>query len=205
MTSQMTVWPFGDLTPMKYGVILADPPWKYIMRSESGYEKSPESHYPTMTERELMDLPVSHLAGPNSLLVMWSTWPHLGQAMDLLEHWGFTYVTGGSWTKRGARGGVMVGTGYWLRSSCEPFIVGKIGSPSPGSRSVTNLIEAEEIPDRIESIRREHSRKPAEMREMIEELAPRAFCCELFAREPWAGHDVWGNETTKFQAEGCNE
>ena len=27
-------WPFSPLTPMKYGVIYADPPWAYEMRSE---------------------------------------------------------------------------------------------------------------------------------------------------------------------------
>ena len=34
---------------------------------------------------------------------------------------------------------------------------------------------------------------------MIERLLPRAYACELFAREPWPGNDVWGNETTKFE------
>lgn len=26
-------------------------------------------------------------------------------------------------------------------------------------------------------------------------------CCDLFAREPWPGHDVWGKETEKFGGE----
>ena len=37
-------WPFDPLTPMKYGAILADPPWAYAMRSDKGYDKSPEAH-----------------------------------------------------------------------------------------------------------------------------------------------------------------
>ncbi|ETD85766.1 MT-A70 family methyltransferase [Rhodobacter capsulatus] len=195
------IWPFETLTPMKYGAILCDPPWAYVMRSEKGHAKSPEAHYGTMSPEELAALPVGQLAGPDCLIFMWSTWPHLKIAQHLLEDWGFAYITGGSWNKRGRSGKAMVGTGYFLRSSCEPYLVGKIGRPSPGSRSVTNLIDAAEIPDTIEALRREHSRKPAEMREMIERLLPRAYCCELFAREPWPGHDVWGNETTKF-AEG---
>ncbi|PTM78380.1 MT-A70 family methyltransferase [Cereibacter johrii] len=113
------------------------------------------------------------------------------------------YVTGGSWNKRTSGGKTAFGTGYILRSASEPFLVGKIGSPQIASRSCRNLIDADEIlddeiPDTIEAIRREHSRKPLEMREMVEALLPRAFACELFAREPWAGHDVWDNETDRF-------
>ena len=64
-----------------------------------------------------------------------------------------------------------------------------------------NLILApEDISDSIESVRREHSRKPAEMRQMIEALVPHAPRCELFGREPWAGAEVWGNQTDLFEA-----
>lgn len=192
-------WPFDPLTPMKYGAILADPPWAYAMRSDKGYDKSPEAHYATMPEAELAALPVSHLAGPDCLLFLWSTWPHLPQALRLMQAWGFSYITGGSWTKRTAGGKPAFGTGYVLRSATEPFLVGRIGAPQTASRSIRNVIEAQEIPDGIESLRREHSRKPVEMRAMIEALLPRAHCCELFAREPWAGHDVWGNQTARFE------
>jgi N6-adenosine-specific RNA methylase IME4 len=192
-------WPFDPLTPMKYGAILADPPWAYAMRSDKGYEKSPEAHYSTMPLDEIKALPVHQLAGPECLLFMWSTWPHLSQALQVLEAWGFIYITGGSWTKRTPTGKAAFGTGYVLRSSTEPFLVGKLGKPQITSRSERNLIEAAEIPNGIESLRREHSRKPPEMRAIIERLLPRAHCAELFAREPWPGHDVWGNQVEKFE------
>lgn len=198
-------WPFESLTPMKYGAILADPPWKYVMRSENGHEKSPEAHYETMRFEDMQALPVSHLAGPDCYMFMWSTWPHLKIAQDLMEDWGFTYVTGGSWTKRTVKWNVSFGTGYVLRSSTEPFLVGRIGKPQIASRSERNLILApnevldpNDIPDGIESLRQEHSRKPIQMREMIGRLLPSAYCCELFAREAWGNHDVWGNEVGKF-------
>lgn len=192
-------WPFGDLTPMKYGRIIADPPWKYIMRSAAGYEKSPEAHYETMDLAGIKALPVSHLAGPDCYLFMWSTWPHLPQALQVMRAWGFCYVTGGSWHKVTKTGKSCFGNGYVLRSSTEPYLVGKIGAPQISSRSVRNIILApEEIPDGIESIRREHSRKPPEMREVTDLLLPRQHAAELFAREAWPGHDVWGNESGKF-------
>lgn len=204
MTSKSD-WPFEGLTPFKYGAILVDFPWAYAMRSEKGHEKSPEAHYETMPVSELRKLPVSHLAGKDCLLFMWSTWPHLKQAQDLMEDLGFTYITGGAWLKRTVNWNVAFGTGYVLRSSTEPYLVGRIGSPKITSRSERNVILAPDemmdpvdIPDSIEAIRREHSRKPVQMREMIERLLPNAFCCELFAREHWEGHDVWGNEVGKF-------
>lgn len=193
-------WAFGHLTPMKYGVILADPPWRYVMRSEAGLGKSPEAQYDTLPIDQIAALPVSHLAGPDCLLFMWSTWPHLTEALRVMDSWGFRYVTGGSWTKRTKNWAVNMGTGYVLRSATEPFLVGKIGNPQIRSRSQRNLILApEEIPDLIEGIRREHSRKPPEMREMIDRLLPDVWGAELFAREPWEGREVWGKESGKFK------
>ena len=182
-------WPFGDLRPLSYGAILADPPWAYTMRSAKGHAKSPESHYQTMSEAEICALPVGHLAGRHCLLALWSTWPHLPKALRVMTAWGFTYKTGGSWTKRTPSGKTAFGTGYILRSATEPFLIGTIGEPELKSKSVRNLID---------SVRREHSRKPPEMREMVDRLLPQERACELFAREPWTGRDVWGLETAKF-------
>lgn len=192
-------WPFGALTPMKYGVILADPPWAYAMRSDKGHEKSPEAHYATLPLSDIAALPVGQLAGPDCLLFLWSTWPHLPQAMQVMEGWGFRYVTGGAWVKRTPGGKAAFGTGYVLRSATEPFLVGKIGAPRVVSRSCRNLIEADELPDLIDGVRREHSRKPPQMRQLIDQLMPDAWGCELFAREPWAGREVWGNQTHRFE------
>ncbi|MGH1577725.1 MT-A70 family methyltransferase [Planktotalea sp.] len=198
----MTDWPFDTLTPMKYGAILADPPWAYAMRSEKGHEKSPEAHYSTMHFDAIKALPVRDLAGPDCLLFMWSTWPHLKQAMKVMDAWGFEYITGGDWTKRTVNWKLCFGTGYTLRSACEPYLVGKLGRPELKSKSERNVIEAPieiaDIPDKIEALRQEHSRKPVQMREMIDRLLPRAFKAELFAREPWGDNDIWGNETSKF-------
>jgi N6-adenosine-specific RNA methylase IME4 len=184
-------WPFEPLVPLRYGAIIADPPWAYEMRSEKGYGKSPEAHYETMSEEEIAALPVDYLASRDCLLVLWSTWPHLPVALRVMAAWGFTYKTGGPWVKRTASGAAAFGPGYILRTATEPFLVGTIGRPIYRSRSVRNLID---------SVRREHSRKPPEMRQMVERLLPGVPACELFAREPWPGHAVWGHETGKFAA-----
>jgi N6-adenosine-specific RNA methylase IME4 len=199
----VTPWPFDQLTPMKYGAILADPAWAYTMRSEKGYAKSPEAKYSTMALSDIMALPVSQLAGPDCYLFLWSTWPHLPQALRVMEAWGFSYVTGGSWTKRTRNWNVCFGTGYVQRSATEPYLVGKIGRPQITSKSERNLIlKPEDIADGIDAVRREHSRKPDQMREMIDRLLPKQHFCELFSRSPWPGHDVWGNQADMFEATG---
>jgi N6-adenosine-specific RNA methylase IME4 len=64
------------------------------------------------------------------------------------------------------------------------------GKPKRQSASVRQLIEAP---------RREHSRKPDEIHDRIEALVPGPYC-ELFARAPREGWDVWGNQTERFAA-----
>lgn len=195
----MSEWYFDHLTPFKYGKILADPAWKHVMRSAKGELGGPGGHYKTMTLDQLKAMPVEQLAGPGCLIFMWATWPHLQQALELMEAWRFKYITGGAWLKRTKKFKPGFGQGYVLRSATEPFLVGRMGPTEIASRSERNvIINPLNFPDLIDSLRREHSRKPPEMREILERLLPRQHGVELFAREPWPGHDVWGNEVDKF-------
>lgn len=184
-------WPFDPLRPMGYGAILADPPWSYAMRSAKGHAKSPEGHYQTMTDAEILALPVGELAQRDCLLFLWAVWPKLPLALECIKAWGFTYVSGGPWIKRTPSGKLRWGTGYTFRTVNEPFLVARNGAPQARITDLPNIIEAQA---------REHSRKPPESRAIVERMTPRAFRCELFAREPWAGNEVWGNQTSKFEA-----
>lgn len=182
-------WPFGHLRRGCYGAILADPPWATTLWSDKGYGRAPEVHYPTMSADEIAALPVGELAARDCLLLLWATWPSLTVALAIIEAWGFAYKTGGAWAKRTAQGAAAMGTGFILRSASEPFLIATRGRPAIGSRRQRNLIDAP---------RREHSRKPAEIRDLLMALRPGVPVCELFAREPWPGADVWGNETGRF-------
>jgi N6-adenosine-specific RNA methylase IME4 len=180
-------WPFAGLREGSYGAILADPPWSYAMRSDKGYDKSPEMHYTTMPEAAIAALPVARLAARDCVLWLWSTWPHLEQALRVMAAWGFMYRTGGAWAKRAAGGGLTIGTGFILRSASEPFLIGTRGAPSWGSKRTRNVIESE-LPFAqlaIDARRRQHSRKPAEARDMLQAMVPGVRCAELFGREAW--------------------
>jgi len=201
----MKPWPFGHLRMFGYDGLLIDAPWRYEMRSEAGYEKSPEAHYETMADEELMALPVDQLAGRTCVILMCATWPRLDFAMRLGAAWNLRYITGGAWLKRAGNGALRMGTGYTFRTVCEPFLIFRFGEPQADLTDLRNAIgELDAVPvDEIGSITidalaREHSRKPPEFRQLLERLTPHAFRAELFAREPWPGNEVWGNETSKF-------
>ena len=61
----------------QYGIIYADPPWRYDRKHGSGVA---ENHYPTMSIEEICALPVSELAAKDSALFLWATFPQLNEA-----------------------------------------------------------------------------------------------------------------------------
>ena len=74
----------------QYGIIYADPPWRYDRKHGSGVA---ENHYPTMSIEEICALPVSELAAKDSALFLWATFPQLNEAFRVIDAWGFKYKT----------------------------------------------------------------------------------------------------------------
>lgn len=185
-------WPFGDLMPFRYGKIAADPPWWFDLYSKKGESKSPHAHYALMPDAELLALPVGQLAGRDCALWMWATAPRLDFAHAVLRAWGFQFVTAGTWHKTTVHRRTSWGTGYWLRSVSEFFLIGKIGNPP------IDLSFAARTPNLFRARRREHSRKPPNAHRYLDGILPNEFGCELFARQSRAGWDCWGNEASKF-------
>lgn len=193
-------WPFSSLLPLSYDVILADPATRFETYSENGAGKSPDAHYDTMSWEELAALKVADLARGDCLLMMWACWPTLRQSIELMDAWGFRYVTGGAWHKRTTTGKTAFGTGYVMRSASEPFLIGTLGSPQTAN-NIRNVIETEDLAV-IDAKTRGHSRKPDEQYAVCERLCPRALrFVELFARQTRPGWDAWGNEVGKFDAD----
>lgn len=178
-TGGAAAWPFGDLAPQSYGLIVCDPPWRFENYSAAGDEKGPEPHYATMTDAEILALPVGDLAAADAMLWLWCTWPKLETGLAALGRWGFQYKTGGAWDKR------RWGTGYIWRSQCEPVLIGTRGSPAIDGRTVTNLICEP---------RREHSRKPEAAYVRAERMLAGVRRVSLFERIARPGWDAWGHE-----------
>lgn len=176
----------------KYGVIYADPPWTFQTHSDKGKGRSAVAHYDCMSLADIKALPVADLAAQDCVLLLWTTDPHLRNAFDVIEAWGFAYKTVGFyWAKcpqdtyqRGYTDDWPIGTGYWTRANPEQCLLATRGHPKRLNADVRKLIV---------SPRREHSRKPDEVYERIERLCTGPYL-ELFARQRRAGWDAWGSE-----------
>ena len=85
---------------MKYEILYADPPWDYKGQRQHNGKGGKDTgganrHYPTMTLSELKKLDINSICAENCLLFMWSSSPHLDQAINLMKAWGFSWATVG--------------------------------------------------------------------------------------------------------------
>lgn len=176
----------------KYGVIYADPPWSFKTWSAKGTGRGAVSHYDCMSFSTLAALPVSELAADDCALFLWVVDPMLDKAFELIQAWGFQYKTVGFyWVKQNMKSdGFFTGLGYWTRANPEQCLLATKGKPIRLARDVPRLIVAP---------RREHSRKPDQVRGRIERLVGGPYL-ELFVRETHSGWDGWGNQIGLFDS-----
>lgn len=136
--------------------------------------------YPTLKTSELKEMPIHEIAKDDCLLFMWTTNPHLAQAIELGVAWGFEYKTVAFiWDKMNHN------PGQYTLSNCELCLVFKRGKiPRPrGARNIQQLVR---------SPRKGHSEKPIEVIQSIKKMFPTQDRIELFARKNAEGWTAWG-------------
>ena len=139
-----------------------------------------------MSLDEIKAIPVAQISARNAALFMWITSPLLDKGTDVMKAWGFKYVSSIVWVKD------RIGTGYWVRSRHEYLLVGRRGPKAPLPKPA--------LPSVIEAPRREHSRKPDQVRDLLSTRYPADLPkLEMFARCTTPGWTTWGNETNKFE------
>lgn len=191
LTSLTLPTPADDLlsrTNGRFSTILADPPWQFQNRTG---KMAPEHRrllrYPTMELKEICELPVPHLAAARSHLYLWVPNALLQEGLQVMAAWGFTYKSNLVWYKVRQDGGPDGrGVGFYFRNVTELILFGVRGSMrtlKPG-RTQVNIVSTR---------KREHSRKPDEIYNLVESCSPGPYL-ELFARFPRAGWSQWGNE-----------
>ena len=123
----------------KYGIVYADPPWRYDMKRGKGVA---ENHYPTMSMDEICALPVADLAAKDSALFLWATFPQLNEAFRVIEAWGFHYKTlAFLWLKQNRKALTwFYGLGFWTRSNAEICLLAKRGKPKRRSAGLTAIV-----------------------------------------------------------------
>jgi N6-adenosine-specific RNA methylase IME4 len=167
----------------RYGVIVADPEWRFEPYSrETGMDRAADNHYPTSATQIIAQRDVPSIAADDCVLFLWATVPMLQDAMQVLKAWGFKYRSHAVWDK------VHIGTGYWFRNRHELLLVatkGDIPAPAMGDQFASVLTIA----------RKEHSAKPEQFLELIEQYFPTLPKIELNRRgAARPGWDCWGNE-----------
>ena len=122
----------------KYGIIYADPPWRYDMKRGNGVA---ENHYPTMSIEEICALPVADLAAKDSALFLWATFPQLNESFRVMEAWGFKYKTlAFLWLKQNRKADSwFYGMGFWTRSNAEVCLLATRGHPKRQCAGFTSL------------------------------------------------------------------
>jgi len=175
----------------QFSVIYADPPWQYDFVQVKDW--GVENHYETLPLEEIKHYrdgegtPIQDKFTQNAVLFLWATPPKIRDAMEVIDAWGFQYITQAVWIKN------RLGMGYWWMQKHEILLLAKKGNfpaPKTGSRP----------PSIIQAKWNGHSKKPGCVYRMIERMCPvpevikgngADYYLECFARGPkrrhWAG------------------
>lgn len=177
----------------KFSCVLADPPWQF--QNKTG-KVAPEhkrlNRYGTMSLNDIKSLPVDKISASTAHLYLWVPNALLPEGLEVMKAWGFHYKSNIVWHKVRKDGGPDGrGVGFYFRNTTELVLFGVRGKNArtlaPG-RSQVNIIK---------TMKREHSRKPDELYDVIEACSPGPFL-ELFARGQRKGWTVWGNQSSDY-------
>ncbi len=173
-----------------FQTVLADPPWRFANRTgKVAPEHRRLDRYSTMDLEAIKGLPVADVTAKNAHLYLWVPNALLLEGIQVLQAWGFRYVSNVVWAKRRRDGGPDGrGVGFYFRNVTEPILFGVKGS-------MRTLAPARSQVNMIETRKREHSRKPDEQYEFIERCSPGPYL-EMFARHGRQNWTSWGDESS---------
>ena len=178
----------------QYGTILADPPWRFQNRTgKVAPEHRRLTRYNTLSVKEISELPVCDYVAEIAHCYLWVPNALLPLGLEVLDAWGFEYKTNLIWHKVRKDGGSDGrGVGFYFRNVTELLLFGVRGKNArtlDAGRRQVNLFS---------SRKREHSRKPDEQYDIIENCS-RGPYLELFGRGPRDGWTVWGEQADDYE------
>lgn len=183
----------SSLHGKRFYTVLADPPWQFQNRTgKIAPEHKRLSRYGTMHLDEIKALPVLSLLKDTAHCYLWVPNALLPEGIETLRAWGFEYKSNLVWHKVRKDGGPDGrGVGFYFRNTTELILFGTRGKNirtlAPG-RSQVNIIR---------TMKREHSRKPDELYDIVEACSPGPHL-ELFARNTRKGWSAWGNQSENY-------
>lgn len=175
----------------KYKIIYGDLPLTYTDKALAG-NRGAGCKYDLMTDEELLKLPVDTIADKDCILFLWATWPKIQECLNCIKAWGFEYKTiAFVWIKKSVNGRNFIGMGGWTRANSEIVLLATKGHPKRINAGISQIIE---------TIPKEHSKKPDIVRNKILQLVGDLPRIELFPRTLVHGWDIFGNDE-KLQAQ----
>ena len=161
----------------KFSTVYADPPWQY---ANVASRAAADNHYTTMSLEEICAEPVQRLVAGDAHLHLWTTSGFLWQAFEVIRAWGFEYKSSFVWVKD------EIGMGNYWRLSHEFLLLGVRGRLRFRDRTLQSWVQAK---------RTTHSRKPGEIRTLIERASPGPYL-EMYGREELRDSEwtVYGNQ-----------
>ena len=180
----------------KFKTILADPPWQFQNRTgKMAPEHKRLNRYPTMKLDEIKALPVSEIADDPCHLYLWVPNALLPEGLEVMKEWGFQYKSNIVWEKVRKDGQPDGrGVGFYFRNVTEMLLFG-----TRGTSNTRTLAPARSQVNLLRTIKREHSRKPDEIFEIIESCSSGPYL-ELFARGTRENWVLWGNQAEEDYA-----
>jgi len=165
-------------TGARFATIVIDPPWDWGDEGDQDQMGRARPDYATMSKEQLMALPVGALADDDCHLYMWITNRSLPKGFDLIQAWGFRYITAITWAKP------SFGMGNYFRGQTEQILFAVKGSQPLKRKDVGTLFTAPRGPNG-------HSSKPVEFYDLVESCSPGPFI-EMFSRHNREGWTTWG-------------
>ena len=156
----------------KFRTLVIDPGWESAaVRGSRGVP------YATMSQRQLLDLPVPEWLMDEAHVYLCATTAELLNAFALLEHWGIRFNEMLVWNKTWPNGQPRTGMGFYFRHTCEFVLFGVRGK----------LRTRQAFPTGFEApVSGEHSEKPDKFYEIVRAASYPPFG-EVFGRKPRDG------------------
>jgi len=160
-----------------FQTIVIDPPWDWGDEDGNNLFGRAKPDYATMPFEDILKSPVTRLADENCHLYLWVTNWSLPKGFELIEAWGFRYITCLTWVKP------SFGLGIYFRGSTEQVLFAIKGNIPLRRHDVGTHFEA----PRGER----HSEKPNEVYGLIESCSYGPYL-EIFSRHQRDGWTMWG-------------
>lgn len=169
-----------DIAPIPAGpfsTIIIDPPWDWGDEGDIDQFGRARPIYVTMTLEEIKSLPILSRAMPDCHLYLWITNRSLPKGFELLDAWGFRYITQLTWVKP------SYGMGNYFRGQTEHILFGVQGSLALLRHDIGTIFSYPRGNN--------HSSKPDEIFELLATCSPEPRL-EMFARKKHLGWEPWG-------------